>query len=190
MKCSRVTTGPRCVVACSCMDMQHLLDERSERDRFLREHYSSPLPDEHLEKFSGLDYFPPDAGWVVAGRYEAVEPHDVQIPSTAGRDNPYKKIGVLTLSIEGTTYQLTVLDDGDGDMFVPFRDGTSGVGTYEGGRYVGLSLGADSEVSVDFNSARNPWCVYDEEFICPLPPVENWISERIPAGEKMYAPPA
>ncbi len=177
-------------VASLGMDMEYLADERVERDFFLREHYSSPLPDEHLERFAGLDYFSPDAAWVIAGHYEAVDPHDVQIPSTAGMDNPYSKVGVLTLSIEGTTYQLTVLDDGDGDTFVPFRDRTSGVETYEGGRYVGLSLGSDTKVSVDFNSARNPWCVYDEEFICPLPPAENWISERIPAGEKMYLPPA
>jgi uncharacterized protein (DUF1684 family) len=177
-------------VASSGMDMQRLLDDRAERDRFLREHYASPLPEEHLEGFSGLDYFPPDAAWLIAGRYESVDPHDVQIPSTAGMDNPYSKVGVLSVSIVGTNHQLSVLDDGDGDTFVPFRDGTSGTETYEGGRYVGLSLGSDGEVSVDFNSARNPWCVYDEEFICPLPPVENWISERIPAGEKMYLPPA
>lgn len=172
------------------MDMERLVDDRAERDRFLREHYSSPLPDEHLEAFSGLDYFLPDAAWVIDGQYQAVNPHDVLVPSTAGMDNPYTKVGVLALVIGESTYELTVLDDGDGDMFVPFRDGTSGVESYEGGRYVGLSLGADVRASVDFNSARNPWCVYDEEFICPLPPWENWISERIPAGEKKYLPTA
>jgi hypothetical protein len=177
-------------VASSDMDMQRLLDSRAERDRFLRKHYASPLPEENLEEFSGLDYFSPDEAWLIAGNYEAVDPRDVQIPSTAGMDNPYSKVGVLSISIQGVAYQLTVLDDGDGDTFVPFRDGTSGNETYEGGRYVGLSPGTDAEVDVDFNSARNPWCVYDEEFICPLPPVENWISGRIPAGEKMYLPSA
>jgi uncharacterized protein (DUF1684 family) len=171
------------------MDMQGILDDRTERDRFLREHYSSPLPEDDLETFSGLDYFPPTAEWVVAGEYEATEPHSVHIPSTAGMENPYTKVGVLTVVIGDATYRLTVLDDGDGDVFIPFRDGTAGVETYEGGRYASISLGPDTETSVDFNAARNPWCVYDEEFICPLPPRENWISERIPAGEKMYRPP-
>lgn len=170
------------------MDTERLEKERSERDRFLREHYSSPLPEEHLESFSGLDYFPPDAAWSIVGDYEAVDPHDVEIPSTAGMDNPYSKVGSLNLSIGGTTYKLTVLDDGDGDMFVPFRDGTSGVESYEGGRYLSINVASNGQVRVDFNGARNPWCVYDEEFICPLPPVENRIEERIPAGEKMYVP--
>lgn len=172
------------------MDAGRIEDERAERDRFLREHYSSPLPEEHLEDFPGLDYFPPDVTWSVVGDYEAVDPHDVQIPSTAGMDNPYSKVGSLTVRIGGTTYKLTVLDDGDGDMFVPFRDGTSGVETYEGGRYLSINVPFDAQVRVEFNSARNPWCVYDEEFICPLPPAENWIEERVPAGEKMYLPPA
>jgi len=171
-----------------CMDTERLKLERVERDRFLREHYSSPLPDEHLVSFAGLDYFRPDAAWSLTGQYEAVDPHDVQIPSTAGMENPYTKVGNLVLPIGESTYRLTVLDDGDGDLFVPFRDGTSGVETYEGGRYVSLSVGSAVATRVDFNSARNPWCVYDEEFICPLPPVENWITERIAAGEKMYRP--
>jgi hypothetical protein len=172
------------------MDTESLEKERAERDHFFREHYSSPLPDEHLESFAGIEYYRPDAAWSLTGQYEAVDPHDVQIPSTAGMDNPYTKVGSLTVRIGGTTYKLTVLDDGDGDMFVPFRDGTSGVETYEGGRYLSINVASDARVRVDFNGARNPWCVYDEEFICPLPPVENWIAERIPAGEKMYLPPS
>lgn len=92
------------------------------------------------------------------------------------------------MTVDDAAYRLTVTDDGDGDTFVPFRDATNGVDTYEGGRYVGLADGPGSAVSIDFNRARNPWCVYDEEFICPLPPIENWIAARIPAGEKMYLP--
>jgi uncharacterized protein (DUF1684 family) len=168
------------------MDAQRTLDDRSERDRFLREHYASPLPDEAREAFTGLDHFPPDVSWVIAGEYEATEPHDVPIPSTAGTDSSYTMVGIVTLHLGESLYLLTVIDDGDGGQFIPFRDGTSGAETYAGGRYVGIEPGSGAGVSVDFNAARNPWCVYDEEFVCPLPPAENWIVERIPAGEKMY----
>jgi len=41
---------------------------------------------------------------------------------------------------------------------------------------------------VDFNRAINPYCAYDEEFSCPLPPAENWLSFPIPAGEMDYRP--
>jgi len=170
------------------MHADRILRERLERDQFLKEHYASPLPDEERDSFRGLDYFPVGARWVISGEYIDEDRHDVQIPSTAGMENPYTKVGVFVVTLGDATYRLTVIDDGDGDTFVPFRDATNGVDTYEGGRYVGVAGGSGSAVSIDFNRARNPWCVYDEEFICPLPPIENWIAERIPAGEKMYLP--
>jgi len=170
------------------MDHEHLLNQRAERDRFFAEHYASPLPDEHRAEFTGLDYFPPDDAWVIAGSYEATEPHKVAVPSTAGVESPYTMVGTVALEIGGTPYRLTVLDDGDGQRFIPFRDGTSGDESYGGGRYVGVDP-ADGSVTIDFNTARNPYCVYDEEFVCPLPPPDNWIAEPIPAGEKMYEPP-
>lgn len=139
--------------------------------------------------FEGLDYFPIESEWVVAGEYEEVAAHSVQVPSTAGMENPYTMVGVVTVTIGNVPYRLTVLDDGDGDTFIPFRDGTCGSQSYGGGRYVGVSA-ASGPVTIDFNLARNPWCVYDEEFICPLPPAENWIPAEIPAGEKMYHPPS
>jgi uncharacterized protein (DUF1684 family) len=170
------------------METDQILSDRTERDRFLREHYASPLPEEHRDTFGGLAYFPVDGDWEFVGKFEPTDAHYVQIPSTAGMENPYTKVGVVTVSVEEVVYHLTVLDDGDGDTFIPFRDGTCGSDSYEGGRYVGLSHGSDSSVTIDFNLSRNPWCVYDEEFICPLPPAENWITASIQAGEKMYRP--
>jgi len=172
------------------MDVDRLITERSERDEFLREHYSSPLPEEHVPGFNGLDYFPPDAAWELTGDYEPTPPHKVPIPSSAGIESSYTMLGIVTISIGEPAYRLTVLDDGDGGAFIPFRDGTSGDETYSGGRYVGVDVGTAGVVTIDFNTAQNPWCVYDEEFTCPLPPAENWIVERIPAGAKMYEAPS
>ena len=163
-----------------------IAEGREERDLFLREHYASPLPEEDQAGFEGLDYYPVDPVWRVRGTFTRHEPQKVQIPSTSGMDSPYTTVGVFDVGIGESTYQLVVLDDGDGGVFVPFRDGTSGTETYAGGRYVTVEA-ADTESAVlDFNAAHNPWCVYDEEFVCPLPPASNWITEPIPAGEKMY----
>lgn len=171
------------------MDIDRLLRERSEHDEFLGEHYSSPLPEEHRAGFSGLDYFPPDAAWDLIGSYEPTPPRKVPVPSSIGTESLYTTLGVVGLSIGESSYQLTVLDDGDGGAFIPFRDATAGVETYAGGRYVGIDPSTAGEVIVDFNTAQNPWCVYDEEFTCPLPSAENWITEPIPAGAKAYEPP-
>jgi len=170
------------------MHADQIQKDRAERDRFLKEHYASPLPEEERDSFAGLDYFAADAEWVVSAEFSNEGHHDVPIPSSAGMENPYTKVGVAVVTVGGVAYRMTVLDDGDGDSFIPFRDATNGAETYDGGRYVGLTRGSGSAVSLDFNGARNPYCVYDEEFICPLPPSENWIASRIPAGEKMYRP--
>jgi uncharacterized protein (DUF1684 family) len=168
------------------MDIDLLISERDERDRFFADHYASPIPEGQRAAFTGLEYFAPDPVWEIDGRFEAVDPHKVPIPSTTGTESPYTMVGRVILSIGDDAYTLTVLDDGDGSAFIPFRDGTSGRETYGGGRYVGIDPAADGDVVVDFNTAKNPWCVYDEDFVCPLPPQDNWISDPIPAGEKMY----
>lgn len=171
------------------MDLDKLLQARSDRDRFFAEHYSSPLPEEHQAGFEGLDYFPPDPAWVLTADYAAVEEQKVPIPSTAGVDSAYTMVGTATVQIGASSYRLTVLDDGDGSAFIPFRDGTAGTETYGGGRYVGITFAADTKATIDFNVAQNPWCVYDEDFTCPLPPAENVIAEPIRAGEMSYKTP-
>ena len=62
----------RCSLA--AMDTDQLLRERLGHDEFLREHYSSPLPEEHRSDFAGLDYFPPDAAWELPGDYDPIPP--------------------------------------------------------------------------------------------------------------------
>jgi len=171
------------------VDTELLLRHRSEHDRFLAEHYSSPIPEEHHPAFGGLNYFPPDESWETTGAYEPAAPREIPVPSSAGTESLYTMLGTVTIRVGDSIYRLTVLDDGDGGAFLPFRDGTSGDETYGGGRYLGLPEVAAGAITLDFNMAANPWCVYDDEFTCPLPPAENWITEPIPAGEKMYEPP-
>jgi hypothetical protein len=168
------------------MDVEKLLADRRARDEFMRDHYASPLPDDDKATFDGLDYFDPDPAWRVPAVVEQAEPTRVPIPSTAGVDSDYTLVGWAVVEIGGSTYRLAVLDDGDGGRFVPFRDGTAGTETYEGGRYVGIQTTESGKAVIDFNEAHNPWCVYDDDFTCPLPPVGNRIVEPITAGERMY----
>jgi uncharacterized protein (DUF1684 family) len=85
-------------------------------------------------------------------------------------------------------YRPTAPDAGDGSLFVPFRDKTTGQETYRGGRYMDLhpegNLSDGDVVTVDFNLAYTPFCAYADAFACPLPPEENWLSSTVPAGER------
>ena len=79
-----------------------------------------------------------------------------------------------------------------GGLFLPFRDATNGRVSYGGGRYLydtikGADLGAGSEsVLLDFNFAYNPSCAYNDRWVCPLSPPENWLPQAIRAGEKSF----
>jgi uncharacterized protein (DUF1684 family) len=168
------------------MDRAMLEKHRNERDDFLRSHYASPLPDEDQEVFGGLSYFPPDSSKVFTGGFSRSVDSRIQIVSSVGTTSAYHQMGIFSVEIAGAIYDLVVLDDGDGNPFIAFGDMTNGDTTYDGGRYVPLDLAGDGSASVDFDLASNPYCVYDEEFVCPLPPLGNRLSIPIEAGEKMY----
>jgi uncharacterized protein (DUF1684 family) len=74
-------------------------------------------------------------------------------------------------------------------LFLPFRDATSGTATYGAGRYLDLEPNEDGTLTIDFNLAYNPSCVYSDGWSCPIPPRENWLDIPIEAGEKMYVEP-
>ena len=159
---------------------------RAERNDFFAHHYSSPLAEEDRASFDGLDYFAPDEAWSLEAEFQAEPPGKVDIPSSVGTSHPYTRLGWATVSISGRNHSLAVFDDGDGNAFIPFTDGTNQVDTYAGGRYVDLIVAEDGSARIDFNGARNPYCVYDEEFVCPLPPASNHIPSDVPAGEKRF----
>ncbi len=58
--------------------------------------------------------------------------------------------------------------------------------SYPAGRYLDLPLRKDDEYVLDFNLAYNPYCAYNDAYVCPLPPRENWHDIRIEAGEKNF----
>ena len=47
-------------------------------------------------------------------------------------------------------------------LFIPFTDATNAMETYEGGRYIDISISGitNNKVIIDFNKAYNPYCCY------------------------------
>ena len=67
-----------------------------------------------------------------------------------------------------------------------FADETSAIETYGGGRYVDVMYRNTNSVVIDFNTAYNPYCHFNPEYSCPIPPRENMLNVAIEAGEKIY----
>jgi hypothetical protein len=86
-------------------------------------------------------------------------------------------------SLELTAYK--ELDNQQDQLFVPFKDKTSGFTTYQAGRYLEISEPDEQQMCIiDFNRAYNPYCAYNAEYSCPLIPSENILPVFIKAGEK------
>ena len=169
-------------------DDEAILAERTERDSFLREHYASPIPEEIRSGYGGAEYFDPDGRFAFSGTF-APSVATVSVPSSSGLESSYRCVGTVRIAIGEAAYDLMVLDDGDGGAFLPFGDPTNGRSTYGGGRYVAVDILDDATATIDFNRAVNPYCAYDEEYSCPLPPAGNHIEVAVEAGERDHRKP-
>jgi uncharacterized protein len=163
---------------------------REEKNDFFRTSPDSPLPHQEASGFRGLKYFDPDPGFrfeVKLQRYH--DPEAVMVSTSKGTKQLFNRIGYFDLAIGGETvlvnaYQSAERDDPN--LFIPFRDATSGNESYGAARYLDMEVEHDDLYAVDFNYAYNPYCAYSEDYVCPLPPQENWLKVPIRAGEKRH----
>ena len=142
------------------------------------------------KNFKGLDYFPADAKYRVEARFEPYNPpKKVAITNVLGMVSDETSPGVLVFNLDGKEYRIEpILEQGEKDLFLIFRDGTSGHETYGAARYLyAHPAGKDGKTIVDFNHAYNPPCAFTPYATCPLPPPQNRLPIRIEAGEKKYA---
>lgn len=168
------------------MDTDQLLEHRRAKDEFFRTDHHSPIPHEQRHDFEGLSYFDPNPDLVFTLPVEPADGSEITVETSDGQQRAYRRAGKVGFEVDGEPVELTLYDTGHHGYFVPFRDKTSGDSTYGAGRYLDLDANDDGTVTLDFNLAYNPSCVYDDAYSCPLPPIENWLQVPIEAGEKMY----
>lgn len=159
--------------------------ERAEKDMYFRRDPYGPIEDR--QNFTGLNYYPPDPAFRYTLLLHRAEPVPITFQTSTGDERVYYRVGTVEFEVDGQPAQLAIYKSEDYDeLFLPFRDATSGTETYGAGRYLEPVELANGELLVDFNLAYNPYCAYSDNFSCPLPPVENWLKVPIRAGEKNY----
>jgi uncharacterized protein (DUF1684 family) len=55
-----------------------------------------------------------------------------------------------------------------------------------GGKYIDLRVPAGNTITIDFNTAYNPYCAYNSQYSCPIVPLENDLDIAIEAGVKSF----
>lgn len=163
---------------------------RQDKDEFFRTSHESPLPHGDRSGFSGLKYYDPEPGLrfeVKLVRYP--NPDGVMMTTSKGTRQLFNRVGHFDFIVDRNPVRLEAYQSAeraDPGLFIPFRDATSGKESYGAARYLDLEVEHDDEYAVDFNYAYNPYCAYSEDYICPLPPQENWLKVPVRAGEKKY----
>lgn len=166
----------------------HLAHWREGKDAAFRLPGQSPLTPGQLAAFDGLKYY----AEATHLRFEVIvepfpEPELVEMATSAGQPATYERYGLVRFLVDGRELQLTVFRDPQQEQwFLPFRDATSGAETYGAGRYIELEPASDDKLILDFNYAYNPFCAYNADWVCPLPPPDNRLPVPIRAGEKAF----
>ena len=140
--------------------------------------------------FKGIDYFPFSADARVQARFVPFHtPKTATVINVIGDPVEFQSPGQLVFIRKGVEYQLDALYETPEkkDLWIIFRDRTSGVTTYPAGRYLHAPLPVGGNVDLDFNLAYNPPCAFTEFATCPIPPRQNWLKIAVEAGEKNYA---
>ncbi len=136
--------------------------------------------------FKGLDYFPLDPAWRVAGHLVPLDtPKKVPVMTESGVAEEYTIVGHVAATLGGTPYNLLAYTGNNAtDLFFTFSDESSGDETY-GFRFLHAPLDTVTKlVTLDFNYAYNPDCAFSPFTTCPLPTAENKIHTKMLVGEK------
>lgn len=167
------------------MSEQFILQQRLAKDEFFEYDDQSPLNDAQKMEFTGLNYYPYNPALALVVDVIPIDDMpSVPILTTKDTIRNYRRYGTFTFEMDGQTVTLTIYQTPHG-FFLPFVDANAGKETYPAGRYVDPVRLPDGRFIVDFNTAYNPYCAYNDRYECPLTPAENHIPVPILAGEKI-----
>ncbi len=142
---------------------------------------------QYRQALTEIPYFPIDKKYIVSAKKITPldRPTEVSYQNILGQNITNPVAAYLSFDWKGEQYELTALENDDETYFLMIHDGTTGISTYGGGRYLypnkSDSLG---NVILDFNKLINPPCVFTPYATCPLPPKSNHLPFDIESGEK------
>lgn len=157
----------------------------------------SPLEEGERKKFQSLPFFKIDESYKIEADFvKTTDGKPFEMQTTTDRKPIYQKFGEVSFELNGKKHKLNVYQSQDlkkkkeykNYLFLPFTDLSNGQESYEGGRYIDLQLAELSNgqeiktITIDFNKAYNPYCAYNHNYSCPIPPKENHLDVKVLAG--------
>ncbi len=171
---------------------KQLLKSRAEKDEMFKN--NAIIPIEKMASFKGLQYFSPDSTYIPNARITFLDNKPILFNTSTKRTPTYYEFCKLDFKLNGKNLSLIAYSSeseasNTKHLFIPFKDSTNGITTYESGRYLELDYNNEkSNFILDFNYAFNPYCHYNHDYSCPLVPANNILTTFINAGEKKLYP--
>jgi uncharacterized protein (DUF1684 family) len=143
-----------------------------------------------------LNYFEIDTSWIIKGQLIKDKGEKFKMPTSTERQPVYRRYGWVCLEHNDRKFRLAVYQNLELKdekykhyLFLPFKDANAPKVTYGAGRYIEVYKRKNTEIiTVDFNTAFNPYCVYSHRYSCPITPQVNHLDFNVEAGEKNPTP--
>ena len=136
--------------------------------------------------FTGLKWYPVEEAYRITAKFVPYDPpKKVRVATILGGAEDGISPGYVTFTLNKQECRLETQGEGN-QLFINFKDLTSGDATYPPGRFLYAAKPENGQVILDFNQAYNPPCAFTAFATCPLPPAQNRLNVRITAGEKRY----
>ncbi|MBT8327615.1 MAG: DUF1684 domain-containing protein [Bacteroidia bacterium] len=142
-----------------------------------------------ISPINHLNFFEPNEAYKVSARFIKINGGEIiQMATNTNRLPEYRHFGELQFELKGDSLSLMLYQSlGYPDyLFCPFKDLTNGKESYGAGRYLDFKLSDTLNPIVDFNYSYNPYCAYNSDYSCPIPPRANHLKVRIEAGVKAW----
>jgi uncharacterized protein (DUF1684 family) len=160
-------------------------------------HYKQELYNIIKQDTVSIQFFKYNASLKVKARVEHLyQQPTFSMPTASGKTKQAQQYAIVHFKIKRKVYKLYVYhllntkpNSVDTNLFIAFRDKTSGNTTYGGGRYIDVTTAKlrDPNFKLDFNLAYHPYCAYTTGYNCPIPPAENYVNTYLNAGESYNA---
>ena len=136
------------------VDVEALRRFRAMKDEFFATDPSSPLTPPQRARFRGLAYFPPNPELAVEAELHGyVTPKEVDLVTSCGDTERYRRAGVARFEVAGVLAAITLFRSRRGELFLPFRDATACTETYGAGRYLEARTLGNDHMLIDFSLA-------------------------------------
>lgn len=165
----------------------HLNNHRAKYEKSLLSGKNAPIQDR--KKFTGLHFFPDSMKYIVQAKVEKFDEFKtVEMTTNLNEKRLYIYYATLHFELHNQKVSLVLFQNQQDvtEFFLPFTDKTTGNSTYPSGRYLDVKMNNTGFIELDFNKTYNPYCAYNHNFSCPIPPKENFLPIKIEAGEMNY----